>query len=205
MKNLFIKTYFLLSFVIYLSAGQVQANDQLTLWVHPYLPATEVITKFSPLADYLSKECGQSIKIKVSKTYDSHVKRVGENQMDLAYMGPGPYVKMTHTYGRKQILACLEVNGKPFFHGMIITRQKSTFKTLQDLQGKRFAFGDPNSTMSYLMPRSMLRQAGVDLGDLENYGFLGSHNNVALAVLGGYYDAGGVKKRVCFINTRGVA
>jgi phosphonate transport system substrate-binding protein len=197
-KNLFIKVGFLLSFVVFLSANQVQANDQLTLWVHPYLPATELITKFSPLAAYLSKECGQPIKIKVSKSYESHIKKVGENLMDLAYMGPGPYVKMTHTYGRKPILAGLEVNGKPFFHGMIITRQKSTIKTLQDLQGKRFAFGDPHSTMSYLLPRSMLRQAGVDLGNLEKYEFLGSHNNVALAVLGGYYDAGGVKEGVFY-------
>ncbi len=197
-KNLFIEVGFLLSFVIFLSANQIRANDQLTLWVHPYLPTTELITKFSPLAAYLSKQCGQPIKIKVSKSYESHIKKVGENQIDLAYMGPGPYVKMTHTYGIKPVLACLEVNGKPFFHGMIITRQKSTIKTLQDLQGKRFAFGDPHSTMSYLLPRSMLRQAGVDLGNLKKYEFLGSHNNVALAVLGGYYDAGGVKEGVFY-------
>lgn len=118
--------------------------------------------------------------------------------MDLAYMGPVSYVKMTHTYSKKPVLACLEVNGKPFFHGMIITRQNSTIKTMQDLQGKRFAFGDPNSTMSCLMPCYMLSQEGIDLENLEKYEFLGSHNNVALGVLGGYYDAGGVKEGVFY-------
>jgi phosphonate transport system substrate-binding protein len=198
MKNLFIKVGFLFSFVIYLSAHQVHANDQLTLWVHPYLPATELINKFSPLAAYLSKKSGRPVEVKVSKSYQSHIKRVGEGQMDLAYMGPASYVKMTHTYGKKTVLACLEVNGSPFFHGMIIALENSAIKTLQDLQDKRFAFGDPNSTMSHLVPRYMLWQAGIDLEDLKKYEFLGSHNNVALGVLGGYYDAGGVKEGVFY-------
>ena len=198
MKNLLIKFGLLLSSVIYLSAAQVHANDQLTLWVHPYLPATELINKFSPLAAYLSKKCGQPIEVKISQSYKSHMERVGEGRVDLAYMGPSPYVKMTHTYGKKTVLACLEVNGKPFFHGMIITLKNSAIKTLQDLQGKKFAFGDPNSTMSHLVPRYMLWQAGIDVEDLENHQFLGSHNNVALGVLGGYYDAGGVKEGVFY-------
>lgn len=198
MIKLFIKVVLLLSSVVYLSAVQVHADDQLTLWVHPYLPATELIDKFSPLAAYLSKKCGRPIEVKISKSYQSHIKRVGEGQMDLAYMGPASYVKMTHTYGKKTVLACLEVNGKPFFHGMIITLQNSAIKTLQDLQGKRFAFGDPSSTMSHFVPRYMLRQAGIDLENLKKYEFLGSHNNVALGVLGGYYDAGGVKEGVFY-------
>ena len=135
MKNLFIKVGFLFSLVIYLSADQVHANDQLTLWVHPYLPATELISKFSPLAAYLSKKSGRSVEVKVSKSYQSHIKRVGEGQMDLAYMGPASYVKMTHAYGKKTVLACLEINGSPFFHGMIIALENSAIKTLQDLQG----------------------------------------------------------------------
>ena len=198
MIKLFIKVVLLLSSVVYLSAVQVHADDQLTLWVHPYLPATELIDKFSPLAAYLSKKCGRPIEVKISKSYQSHIKRVGEGQMDLAYMGPASYVKMTHAYGKKKVLACLEVNGKPFFHGMIITLQNSAIKTLQDLRGKRFAFGDPSSTMSHFVPRYMLRQAGIDLENLKKYEFLGSHNNVALGVLGGYYDAGGVKEGVFY-------
>ncbi len=198
MKKLFIKVCLLFSFVMFLSAGQVHANDQLTLWVHPYLPATELINKFSPLASYLSKKIGQPVEVKVSKSYKSHIERVGEDQIDLAYMGAASYVKMTHTYGKKTILACQEVNGNPFFHGMIITRQDSVIKTMHDLQGKRFSFGDPNSTMSHLVPRYMLWQAGIDVENLKKFEFLGSHNDVALAVLGGYYDAGGVKEGVFY-------
>jgi phosphonate transport system substrate-binding protein len=42
----------------------------------------------------------------------------------------------------------------------------------------------------------MLQQAGVELPDLAEYRFLGSHANVALGVLAGDFDAGAVKEAV---------
>ena len=174
------------------------AAEPLTLWVHPYLPATELIKRFSPLADYLSQKCGQAIVVKVSESYKSHIERVGEERMDLAYLGPASYVKTFNTYGEKTLLARLEVNGSPFFYGMIITRHDSSINTLTDLKGKTFAFGDPNSTMSHLVPLHMLQEAGITIDAFNKTAFLGSHNDVALGVLGGYYDAGGVKEGVYY-------
>jgi phosphonate transport system substrate-binding protein len=174
------------------------AQEPLTLWIHPYLPATELIKKFTPLADYLSEKCGQPIIVKVSESYKTHIERVGKEEIDLAYLGPASFVKIINTYGEKTLLARLEVNGNPFFHGMIITRQDSSIKTLDDLTGRTFAFGDPNSTMSHLVPLYMLQEADIEVDKLKKIAFLGSHNNVALGILGGYYDAGGVKEGVYF-------
>jgi phosphonate transport system substrate-binding protein len=81
---------------------------------------------------------------------------------------------------------------------MIIVRQDSPIKTLADLSGKSFAFGDPNSTMSHVVPRAHLKKAGISLDLLERHEFLGSHHDVALGVLGGYFDAGGVKEEVFY-------
>lgn len=174
------------------------AEEPLTLWVHPYLPATELIRKFTPLADYLSQKIGKTIRVKVSESYRSHIERVGEERMDLAYLGPATLVKVIGTYGEKTLLARLEVNGSPYFHGMIIARQDSPINTLNDLKGKTFAFGDPNSTMSHLVPLYMLLEADITVDKFKKTAFLGSHNNVALGVLGGYYDAGGVKEGVYY-------
>ena len=172
------------------------AAEPLSLWVHPYLPATELIKRFSPLADYLSKKCGQAIVVKVSESYKAHIERVGEESMDLAYLGPASFVKIIDTYGEKTLLARLEVNGSPIYHGMIVTRDDSSINTLDDLKGRIFAFGDPNSTMSHLVPLHMLLNAGITVESFKKTAFLGSHNDVALGVLGGYYDAGGLKENV---------
>jgi len=164
--------------------------------VHPYLPATEIIEKFGPLARYLSKELGRQVIIDISLDYQNHIERTGRDNIDIAYMGPASYVKMVGEYGRKTILARQAINGKPTFQGVIIVRKESPLHALKDLAGKRFAFGDPESTMSHLVPRYMLLKGGVTIDRLGGHAFLENHHNVALGVLAGDFHAGAVKEEV---------
>ena len=129
-------------------------------------------------------------------SYGDHRRRLGEDRADLAFVGPFGYIQMTKHYGTKPILAMVEGNGKTVFHGVIAVRQDAPFKTIQGLTGRSFAFGDKESTMGTLVPRIMLQQAGVEIDRLSRYSFLRSHNDVALAVLGGVYEAGGMKEEV---------
>lgn len=172
------------------------AAGHLTLWVHPYLPATELVNRFTPLAEYLAAGLDRPVEIRVPQNYQTHVEVVGRNQADLAFMGPAGYVAMRRQYGEKPLLAVLEEKGSILFHGVIIVRQDSLLHELGQVKGQSFAFGDPHSTMSYLVPRAMLARAGVELADLARYDFLNSHHDVALGVLGGYFAAGGVKDEV---------
>ncbi len=168
------------------------AQQPLTLLVHPYQTAASLTKNFTPLAEYLSRAVNIPIRIKISESYKAHMHAVGEEQFDLAFLGPAPYVQITHTYGPKTILGRLEINGSPYFRGIIICRANDPITSLKELAGKKFAFGDPNSTMSHYVPRFMLDEAGVKITDLREHAFLGMHANVALGVIGGYYDAGGV-------------
>lgn len=172
------------------------AGDRLVFAVHPYLPATEISEKFGPLVKYLSKELGETIEIKISLDYQNHIVEIGKDNVDIAYMGPASYVKMTDAYGKKHLLARQESDGKPTFHGVIIVSKDSPLSSLGDLAGKRFAFGDPESTMSHLVPRYMLWKEGITLDNLGGYAFLANHHNVALGVLAGDFDAGAVKEEV---------
>ncbi len=174
------------------------AKQALTLGIHPYMAATELFKRFTPLANYLAHKVGRPVSIKISADYKDHINKVGKDMYDMAYMGPASYVKMTAIFGEKPIVARLEVGGSPVFHGIIFTTKESSIATLGDLKGKRFAFGDPNSTMSHLVPRYMLREAGISVDKLAEHKFLGSHNNVALGVLAGDFDAGAVKEEVFF-------
>lgn len=187
----------LILFIFFLTLPvRAQPRKDLTLWVHPYLPATELTDHFSPLASYLGKALGIPVVIRVQPSYQSHLDFVGRDQADIAFLGPASYVLIHRRYDAKPLLAKLELNGKPFFHGMIIARLDSGLDTLGDLAGKSFAFGDPNSTMAHIVPRGMLQEAGITLNSLQRHDFLYSHQNVALAVLGGYFDAGAVKEEV---------
>jgi len=172
------------------------AKDSLTLGIHPFLADEVLIKKFSPLAKYLNSQTGLNIIIKVGSSYDEHIHYAGSDKLDIAYMGPASYIHMVNKYGNKPILAKLEVKGISYFQGNIIARKESGIKSLEDLVGKRIAFGDPNSTMSYIVPHHVMHQAGVFKNNTTEHQFLHSHNNVALAVLSGDFDAGAVKPAV---------
>lgn len=179
-----------------ISITHAEEHDGLVLAVHPYLPTTELQRKFTPLTEYLSKEIGVPISLRFAPDYDKHLALIANDKVDLAYLGPAELIRMMSQYGtKKPLLARLEVNGRPFFTGKIVTHSKSGIKSIEDLKNSRFAFGDANSTMSHLVPRFMLQEAGI-LEQLKKYSFLGSHTNVALGVLLEQYDAGAVKEAV---------
>ena len=172
------------------------AEESLILAVHPYLPFDELNKKFTPVAKYLSSQIGIPIKIRIGSNYDEHIQYIGLNKVDIAYIGPASYVRMADEFNNKPMLSRLEINGYPWFQGNIITRKDSGITSIEELKGKRIAYGDPNSTMSYIVPHYMLHKAGVFTDPLSKYQFLNSHNNVAFGVLSGDFDAGAVKPAV---------
>jgi len=174
------------------------ANETLTLSIHPYKSATILHKAFEPLTQYLSSVTKTTIQLQIAKDYQSHIDLIGKDKVDIAYMGPASYVQLVKEYGKKRLLTRLAINGKPTFKGVIVVPLKSKITTLQMLKNTRFAFGNAASTMSHLVPRYMLLKAKIPISKLKKYAFLGNHENVALAVLSGNYDAGAVKEEIYF-------
>ena len=175
-----------------------EENRDLVLAIHPYLTPAEIYNRFSPLADYLTERLGRRVTIRISRNYTDHIKKVGlGREVDIAFMGPAAYVRMTERYGTtKPLIAALQINGRSTFRGVIITRKDSRIRRIRDLIGKSFAFGDIQSTMSHIVPRYMMFESGVPAEALSRYEFLTNHDNVALGVLYGEFDAGAVKQEV---------
>ena len=172
------------------------AGRTLLLGVHPYLSYGELQNRFQPLAHYLARSLGVTLKVKVGRDYAEHVDEVGHDRIDIAYLGPIPYVHMVEKHGSKPLLARLERNGKAVLVGHIVVRDNSPLQHVTELRGKAFAFGDPESTMSTVVPQAVLAAAGISLGDLSHYANYRGHSNVALAVLSGQMDAGAIKSEV---------
>jgi phosphonate transport system substrate-binding protein len=183
----------IISFFILSFCQQIYAKETLILAVHPFLPQIELEKKFTPLAHYLSQKSGLEITLKIGSSYDEHIEYIGLNKVDIAYMGPVSYVKLVKLFAKKPILAKLEVNGQSYFQGNIIVRKDSSIKSIADLKGKRIALGNMNSTMSFIVPHHLLHQASIFPKDKIKHQLLATHDDIALAVLSGDFDAGAVK------------
>lgn len=170
--------------------------DSLTMGVHPYLGAAELTRRFTPLADILQSRLGIPVQLKIGGSYEEHIEAIASGKVDIAFMGPALYVKLVHRHGPQPLLAKLERHGSTLLSGHIVVTANSPIRRLDQLRHKVFAFGDPDSTMSTLMPQAVLEQAGISLDQLAAYRHYGNHRNVAIAVLSAQADAGAVKAEV---------
>jgi phosphonate transport system substrate-binding protein len=196
MKKFTLIPWLTLSLFLALGSGQGLAQDSLHLGLYPYLAATELVKKFSPLAQYLGQALQQPVILEIANSYEAHIRRMGKEELDLAFMGPISYIEMTERFGPKPILAGLAINGHATYQGMIVVKKERPFKTLADLKGKRFAFGSVDSTMGFFVPRVMLQQAGVEIKALGGYDHISNQQDVALGVLMGDYAAGAMRESV---------
>lgn len=174
------------------------AQAEIRFGVHPFKPASKLFEAFTPLTDYLSEKMGEKVSLQISKDYQIHTDAIGKGDLDIAYLGPASYVSLRNNYGEIPLLARQAINGNPVFRGKIFVHKNSPIQSLHELKGKKFAFGEPHSTMSHLVPRYTLYQAGVSVEQFSSYKFAGDHVNVALGVLSGDFDAGATKEDVYY-------
>lgn len=172
---------------------RAEYKGQLTFGIYPYDTPTSIYESFSPLLKELSKKLGMPVKIVIAPNYMSHVVNMGTGKIDIGFMGPSPYIRAKDKFGGVELLAKLRMKEDKIDSMVIITHKGSGIKSLKNLKGKTFAFGDPQSYGSHFYPRYLLNRAGVRLNDLKYYDYLGGHSKVILAVSHRDFDAGGVR------------
>lgn len=149
--------------------------------------------RLTPLTDYLSQELKQPVVLKLSPSMKSAIKEISENSVELAYLTPVAYIR-AHKQGNARLIAKTVTNSRDSFQLMIVVREDSPIKSIADLTGKKFAFGDPAA----LLQRAVVVGAGVDLAKLGSYDFIGHYDNIARSVIRGFYDAGILKDTTAF-------
>ena len=185
-----------LGLILLVSIDRTYGDEPLVLGVHPYLPPIELIERFTPLAKYLERELDQPVVVRVGTSYKSHNDSISRGGVDLAFIGPANYVRLRLDGYEFHEALRLGFSGKTRFRGAIITSNTSGIERLDQVKDHRMALGDPNSTLSTLVPLHMLSEAGVDIFSLGKRKHLRNHHNVALGILVGKYDIGGVKEEV---------
>jgi len=165
----------------------------LKMGVIPLEAPAEMHRRFTPLVEYLGRVTGRRVELSLAVDFAQTIADLESGATDLVFLTPTTYVEARKRCNASLLVKALR-NGVPSMHSVIIARADSGLARLEDLKGKRFAFGDLLSTASYLIPRFMLAEAGVTLDALKSYAFLGHHDDVARAVLEGEYDAGGIRE-----------
>jgi methyl-accepting chemotaxis protein len=180
-----------------------ERTDIIKFGVVPLESPAEMYNRFIPLTDYLSKKMNKKVELFVAMDFAEAINSIGEGITNISYLTPTTYIAAKDKFNIQVIAKALN-EGKPYHYSVIVARDGGNINTLEDIRGRSFAFGDKNSTSSYLVPLAMLQEAGIQLKDLDISVHLGHHDDVARAVVYGEFDAGGLMASVAekFKNKR---
>jgi phosphonate transport system substrate-binding protein len=159
----------------------------------PFLETQKLVAGMKSIGDYITKETGLIVDSDVPTSYVAVVEGMCADKVDVAWVSPLAYVLARQKCGADMQLASINSQGKTTYHGLIIARNASDVRDLNDLRGKRFAWVDPTSTSGYLYPRALLAQKGISPDkDLVQQVAAGSHDQVVIAVMNNQVDAGAI-------------
>lgn len=146
-----------------------------------------------PLQDYLTKAMGQSVIVEAPGTFKETVARLADGSYDFACLGALVYIRAHAKYG---VIPLVQRASDLHYRSVFITGAHTSIHSLGDLKGKKFAFGDIDSTSAHLMAYRELQQAGIaPETDLKSR-YSGSHPATAAMVANGMVDAGAIDETV---------
>src|SRR5215468_1232798 len=165
----------------------------LRLSMIPTTDPGKIVRESQPFVDYLEQETGARVELTVPTNYAAVVEAFANNRVDIAYFGGFTYVQAS---ARAGAIPLVQREKDQAFHSVFITQPDSAIRSLADLKGHSFAFGDVNSTSGHLMPAYFMRQNNVDAEVISKAVYTGGHDATLLAVANGKADAGALDEAV---------
>ena len=125
--------------------------------------ASGVIDRWTPFAEYLSKQLGVKVTLRVANDYAAVIEGQRAGNIQIAYYGPASFSRARVT-GVKTDAFAIDVNsdGTKGYYSVFYVLAKSPYQKLEDLKGKNLGLVDPNSTSGNNMPRFKMNQMGID-------------------------------------------
>jgi phosphonate transport system substrate-binding protein len=176
-----------------------QAKDpgKLRVALLPDENAATLIQNAQPLKAYLEKALGKDIELVVTTDYSSMIEAMRFGRIEIAYFGPFSYVLAKSKAPMIEPFAVGIEKGSPTYNSILIATADGPVKSVEDVRGKPFGFGDQASTSSHLAPRAhLLKKYKLAGGTDYKIVHLGTHDAVARAVQSGQIPAGALSEAI---------
>ena len=148
------------------------------------------------LRAYTEELLGVETKLFAPADYNGVIQGLLGGTIDMAWLGASSYAAtfLQDADAVEPVLVKVNLDGSIGYHSIGFARKDSGITSLDDMQAKKFGFGDPNSTSGYLIPSIEIPMAtGATMESGDYFGevvFTGGHEQTIVAVNNGDVDAG---------------
>lgn len=172
-----------------LSAGAAQA--ELRLGIEPRGSAAETRQAFAPLAEYLSRELNEPVRLIVADDFSDYGRKLQNREFDIAFAAPATILYSVEIDGPDLAAVAHDRDSGAALRGVFLVPRDSPIESLAHLKGRRIAFV-AKSSQGYIVQSHTLREAGIDpVKDIQPQ-FTQQLDRAVAAVLEGRADAAGV-------------
>jgi len=177
-------------------AGGAMAQDwkaqypEISFAVVPSENASGVTERYGPLMDYLSKELGVPVKLRIANDYAAVIEGQRSGNIQIAQYGPASFARALVT-GVKTEAFAIETNldGTKGYYSVFYVKKDSPYQKIEDLKGKNLGLVDPNSTSGNNVPRFVLNKMNIEPEKFfSKVVYTGSHENAIIALGQGTVD-----------------
>ena len=166
--------------------ASVYAKDTLVFAPLPIENQKILYDKFYPMIEHLEQKLGKKILFNYNDSYADILKKFENQEIDFAYLGPLPYVELKKKYpAALPIVNFKNEDGETTYTCSLVTFVKNT-------STDKVALTQALSTCGYLSVNFLLNN---NLSK-HKYRYLGKHDSVALEIIRGNFDIGGVESSI---------
>lgn len=203
-NSLLIVGVFVLSLMLVAVAGFAEEHekcanpDSLTFSVIPTEDIALHAKRYQPLLDWIKKKTGKDIEFYAPTSYNGVIEAMRSDFVDMAGFGAFSYI-LAHEKADAEVFAARidKRTNEQGYYSYMVTQKDSGIESVEDLEGKTFAYTDPGSTSGKLIPSYIFKKEGIDTKKyLKRTIFAGGHQSAVLAVKRGQVDAAAVASTV---------
>lgn len=163
---------------------------ELVFGIVPAENAAGVTERYTPFVNYLSKELGTKVTLRIANDYAAVIEGQRSGNIHIGMYGPSSFARALMT-GAKIDAFAIETNldGTKGYYSVFYVKKDAPYQKVEDLKGKNLGLVDPNSTSGNNVPRFALDKMGIDpetfFGKVV---YTGSHENAIIALQQGTVD-----------------
>jgi phosphonate transport system substrate-binding protein len=148
----------LVSGVALLAGGASAAPQPLRLAVTDISGLEMLQTEFGRFRDVLAQATGQPVAFYPVSSRTAAVEAMRAGRVDFVLTGPAEYVVFRTLAGARPVVGF----SRPDYYSAIVTLADSGIYRIEQLKGRKVAFGAVGSTSDHLAPAQILADAGLD-------------------------------------------
>lgn len=159
--------------------------------------AQDRMNNYECMVNYTTEALGVETKLFAPADYNGVIQGLLGGTIDMAWLGASSYAAtyLQDSEAVEPVLIKVNLDGSVGYHSIGFARVDSGITSLDDMAGKAFGFGDPNSTSGYLIPSIEIPQYkdGITMESGDYFGevkFTGGHEQTIVAVNNGDIDGG---------------